>query len=473
LKEGLTVVLDVGKTLTKLSLWARGGVLIAREARPNQRIDAGHYAALDAEGIEAWTAQVLRDFAGRGRIAAIVPVAHGAAVAVLREGRLACAPPDYEEPPPAAVRATYEPSRDSFAQTGSPLLPDGLNAGIQLEWLAHLHPGLLSPGAVIVTWPQYWAWRFSGVAATEVTSLGCHTDLWRPCEDRPSELAISRGWAELLAPLRRADEVLGKVTSEWVERAGLPADVSVYCGLHDSNAALLAARGFGEISACESTVLSTGTWFVAMRSPARRTDVDIAALAEGRDCLVNVDAYGLPVPSARFMGGREVEILSGIDTRRIDIKPDQPALLDATPDVVAKGAMALPTFTAGVGPFPDGHGRWLGMPQDHYSRRAAVCLYAALVADTSLGLIGARDRILVEGRFAEAEVFVRALASLRPEDTLYVSNAQHDVSYGALRLIDPQLRAPSALERVQPLDVDLTDYAREWRRHAARIEAAA
>ncbi|MDB5477307.1 MAG: carbohydrate kinase [Phenylobacterium sp.] len=471
--DGLTVVLDVGKTLTKLSLWGRDGSMLAREARANPRVDAGAYAALDAAGIEAWAVGVLSDFASRGRVAALVPVAHGAALAVLRDGKLACPPPDYEQPVPKAVRAPYDLERDPFALTGSPPLPDGLNCGVQLAWLEALHPGLLAPGATILTWPQYWAWLFSGVAATEVTSLGCHSDLWRPCEAAPSGLAVRRGWADRLAPLREAGEVLGTLRPEWAERTGLPADTRVYCGLHDSNAALLAARGFAEIADHESTVLSTGTWFVAMRSPARRSEVDISALAETRDCLVNVDAYGLPIPSSRFMGGREVEILSGIDTRRIDIKPDQPQLVAATPGVVAAGARALPTFTPGVGPFPQGHGRWIDMPSDPFGRRAAVCLYAALAADAALDLIGARERILIEGRFAEAEVFVRALASLRPNDRLYVSNAHHDVSYGALRLLDPGLKAHAPLAPVQPLDTDLRAYADQWRRDAARIAAAA
>jgi sugar (pentulose or hexulose) kinase len=473
LEDGLTVVLDVGKTLTKLSLWGRSGIMMARETRPNKRLDAGAYAALDAAGIEAWAAEVLRDFASGGPVTAIVPVGHGAALAVLRGGRLACPSPDYEEPVPESVRDRYELDRDAFTLTGSPRLPMGLNLGVQLAWLSDLYPGLLAPGATVVTWAQYWAWRLCGVAATEVTSLGCHTDLWRPREGRFSAMAVRRGWAERLAPLRRADEALGHLSPEWVERTGLSAETKVYCGLHDSNAALLAARGFPEIADHESTVLSTGTWFVAMRSPARRSDIDIASLSETRDCLVNVDVSGKPIPSARFMGGREVEILSGIDARRIEIKRDQPRLLAAVDGVLAGRSRALPTFTPGVGPFPRGAGRWIDMPTDTMALRAAVCLYAALIADASLNLIGARERIVVEGRFAEAEVFVRALASLRPRDRIYVSNAQHDVSYGALRLLTPHLKALSSLEPVEPLAQDLAPYASLWRRDTARIEAAA
>jgi sugar (pentulose or hexulose) kinase len=473
LDDGLTVVLDVGKTLTKLSLWDHSGTMIARETRSNQRVDAGAYAALDAVGIETWAAGVLSEFAKRGRVTGIVPVAHGAALALLRDGKLACAPPDYEEPVPVAVRGAYDLDRDAFTLTGSPRLPNGLNCGVQLAWLETLHPGVIGRETTIVTWPQYWAWLFCGVAATELTSLGCHSDLWRPFEAQPSGLAVRRGWAELFAPLRAAGDVLGALTPAWVARTGLPADTKVYCGLHDSNAALLAARGFPEVAQHESTVLSTGTWFVAMRSAGRPADVDISALPEMRDCLVNVDAYGAPIPSARFMGGREVETLCGSDAWRIDIRPDQPDLLAAVPAVVNAGRRVLPTFAPGAGPFPNGHGRWIDMPPDAIGRRAAVCLYAALVADAALDLIGARERIVVEGRFAEAQVFVRALASLRPRDTIYVSTAQHDVSYGALRLLNPRLAALASLEKVAPLETDLDAYASQWRRDAARIEAAA
>ena len=472
----LIVVLDVGKTLAKLSLWNRAGEMLGRARRPNQRVVADGHVALDAGGVEAWLADTLSDFAGRGRIGTIVPVAHGAAAAIVRNGELACAPLDYEEAIPPARRAAYEAGRDAFALTGSPSLPDGLNLGAQLDYLEALHPGLLGEGALILPWPQYWAWRLTGVAASEVTSLGCHSDLWRPLENGPSELARARGWAERLGPLAPAGQALDTITGAWARRTGLAPDVEVLCGLHDSNAALLAARGFPEIAGREATVLSTGTWFVAMRTPGGDDDgdggFDLGRLAESRDCLVNVDACGKPIPSARFMGGREIEILSGVDARRVDIGPDQPALVAAAADVVARGARVLPTFAPGFGPFPRHTGRWIAKPDEPLSRGAAACLYAALVADVSLELIGAEQRILVEGRFAEAEVFVRALASLRPRDEVYVSNAHNDVSYGALRLVEPALPPLGALVRAEPFDAALDAYRGRWSEDVARAGEA-
>ena len=205
--------------------------------------------------------------------------------------------------------------------------------------------------------------------------------------------------------------MLGSITPAWAARTGLPPDVRVHAGLHDSNAALHAARGFPEIGDDEATILSTGTWFVAMRSPGSDAPVDIASLPEARDCLVNVDVRGRLVPSARFMGGREIELLTGIDTRRVDIRPDQPALIAAVPGVAGGDGDGAAVDGAGGRALP-GACRAGGSsePDDPHARRAAACLYAALVVDTMLDLIGTRERLLIEGRFAEAQVFVRALA---------------------------------------------------------------
>lgn len=456
---GAVAVLDIGKTLSKLTLWEQGGGFIARRSRRNPTVNHDGWAVLDTAGIEAWMVDALREFARHSDIGAIIPVGHGAAVALVRDGALIVPPLDYEQ---ALPPGNYDSQRDLFATTGSPRLPGGLNIGAQLHALETRDPGILDE-ATILPWVQYWAWRLSGVSASEVTSLGCHTDLWEAARKRPSALAVRRGWASRLAPLRHAADVLGPITSDWAARTGLARDTLVICGLHDSNAALLAARGFAEIADREATVLSTGTWFVAMRSPA--ADAVGVVLPEGRDCLANVDIDGKPVPSARWMGGREAEVLLGIDTRERNLT--DASLLEMLPRVLEEGCMLLPSFAPGCGPFPAGVGRWRGAePADPAVRRAAVYLYLALVTNTSLDLIGTRERLLLEGRFAEAEIFVRALASLRPDLAIFAAHAHNDVSYGARRLLRPDLSPLSGLTLAAPLDHDLSAYRDRWRRAA-------
>ncbi|MEZ5742764.1 MAG: carbohydrate kinase [Sphingomonadaceae bacterium] len=457
--KGAFIVVDIGKTLSKVTLWTRDGQMLDRQVRPNARIEEKGIRRLDHEGIGAWLVEMLALHAGHP-VEAIVPVAHGAGVVALGADGPAFAPLDYEQPLPADLLEAYASERDAFALTGSPALPDGLNFGAQLFWLDRLYPEAMAE-ATLLPWAQYWAWFLSGSAASEATSLGCHSDLWAPDAGDFSPLAKRMGWAARFAPVVKAGDVIGTLDPGLAERTGLPASARVHAGIHDSNAALMAARGFPEIADYEATVLSTGTWFIAMRLPA--SPVAAADLPEARDCLVNVDAYGQPVPSARFMGGREIETLIELDTRQVDIKPDQPKLLDAVPSLIEKGAMVLPTLAPGCGPFPHGTGGWVSQPDDWYARRAGACLYAALMADTALDLIGSRETLLVEGRFAEAEVFVRALASLRPATNVFVANAHNDVSFGALRLIDPALRPQGTLRQIEPLSVNLESYQATWR----------
>jgi sugar (pentulose or hexulose) kinase len=461
---GFTVVLDVGKTHSKASLWSSEGERQASRHYANQRLAGPGYLALDAAGIEAFLADALAEFARLAPVDCIVPVAHGAAAALIRDGQLALPPMDYEQSLPDADLATYRSGRDSFTETGSPALPQGLNLGSQLHGLELLHPAALQ-ASTMVTWPQYWAWRLCGTAATEVTSLGCHTDLWRPRAGAPSRMAQQRGWAARFAPLHHAAQRLGELSAEWSARTGLAASVRVHCGLHDSNAALLAARGQLQAVGREVTVLSTGTWFVAMRSALGNIDAEV--LDEQRDCLLNMDVDAKPVPSARFMGGREIEILLG-GARPIDDPTDQSQLLAALPEVLQHGARILPTFVPGCGPYPAAQGCWINRPQDPLALRSAIALYVALVADRALDLIGARDDVLVEGRFAACEVFVRALATLRPGRALHASTGGGDIARGALQLIHPALPAAARPRRVAPLDFNLDTVCKAWRAAAEK-----
>lgn len=472
MRQGCVVVLDVGKTLSKLTIWSADRRLIERRTHRNARASYGGYPALDVKGIGFWLAQTLSAFSRLGEIAAIVPVGHGAAACLVDEDGSCLPSLDYEAEPPDEVRTRYLALRDSFALTGSPSLPASLNLGVQLLWLETIAPDKVLRGR-IVTWPQYWAWRLCGVAATEVTSLGCHTDLWMPTEGRPSPMAEARGWAERLAPLRHANDVLGTVTEEWRDRCKLPHDCMVLCGLHDSNAALLAMRGYPEVGGRECTILSTGTWFVAMRSVAAQAKVALASLPESRDCLFNVDVTGGPVPSSRFMGGREAELLEQSVACPVDLRTNKDTLVSIALSLVKDGIFALPSFQKGVGPFPKSAGHWIRRPTDQVGRRAAAGIYLALIANVSLDLIDSAETLVVEGRFVDDSVFTGMLATLRPRQKIYLSDAGNSLPYGALRLIDADLPPQDKLVRVEPLDCDLASYEAAWRSLILTTETAA
>ncbi|MDX2276632.1 MAG: hypothetical protein NW206_14365 [Hyphomonadaceae bacterium] len=463
--QGGILVLDVGKTNAKLSLWSRDGRLLGAVSRANAEAQAEGYLALDVAGVRGWLMEGLRHFASAHQIDAIVPIAHGAAAAFVADGRLAAPIMSYEtDIPPSGA---YQRARDAFADTGSPILPNGLNLGAQLQHLSELRPDLYQGDAQIMPYPQFWAWVLSGVGASEVSSLGCHTDLWRVREQRFSNLADAAGWDKRFASVRRAADVLGPIRPEIAAETGLSPDCLVYCGAHDSNAAFYGARAHPMLHGRDVTVVSTGTWFVAMRAP-KVGDPGPGDLSAHRDTLINVGVDGQLIPSARFMGGREMEALIGSDDSPMrtpqfarEIAPE------SMPEVFASGAMILPTFARGVGPFPDGEGRWSGGELQGAARRAAAGVYLALVTDASLSLIGARDAIVVEGRFAEDMSFLLMLAALRRDSDIYASKAEDGIAYGALRLVDSSFRPQTSLNKIEPVPNDISFYVARWRALAA------
>jgi sugar (pentulose or hexulose) kinase len=448
----MLAVLDIGKTHSRILVLDADGSLRAERRRKNVSVDRG--GILAAEAIEQWLMTTLAELAREFSLSAIVPVAHGATAALVDGDRLAAPVLDYEADPPAAIATAYDKLRDGFAHTLSPRLPHGLNLGLQFFWQETLHPELWPSRAEALLWPQYWAWVFSGEKAAEVTILGCHTDLWSPPAHTFSTLAVGRGWAKKLGPLAPAFAVLGTLRRSVAEATGLDKACKVLCGIHDSNAALFGTRGFAELAGKPFALVSTGTWFVAMQSGGGEPVLDPA-----RDTLANVDVHGNTVPSARFMGGREYEHIADVAAR---------SNREAALRLISRNAMTRPTFAPGCGPFPDSRGAILGDVRGDDERASLGALHLALMSDQSLDLVAARGALVIEGRFAEDEVFPAALAALRPQQPVYCSAVDDGVALGAARLADPRIVPKTPLRAVAPLEGDLETYRSNWLREIAR-----
>lgn len=395
--QPLIALFDIGKTNAKLSLLdANDGHELWQERRPNQSCRGIYGAELDVTAIEHWLFDVLSRAPHKDRITHIVPVAHGAAaVLVDPEGRVLCAP-DYEDACCEAVSAEYDQLRDAFEHTFSPNLPLGLNLGRQLFYVQRNHPMLFWRTQHILLYPQYWAWRLSGIASSEVTSLGCHSDLWQPRDAQFSALAERQGWTQLFPPRRAAADVLGTLKPEVAAHCGLPADCKVVCGIHDSNASYLKFLIGREHSAF--TVVSSGTWTVVMANGG-----ELASLAEQKDMLANVNAFGEPVPTARYMGGREYEALApGLDWPSIE----------GVRAVIKQRAVALPAFAA-AGPFRGQKGLLLRAENLTGAQRASLAtLYAASMTSLLIESLHANGDILIDGPLANNQLFGSILATL-------------------------------------------------------------
>ncbi|PDT51004.1 MULTISPECIES: FGGY-family carbohydrate kinase [Sinorhizobium] len=453
-------VIDIGKTNAKVALvdLARFEEIAVRKT-PNIVVEAGLYPHFDVEHLWRFILGGLAELHRVHPVDAISVTTHGATAVLLDQaGELALPVLDYEFAGPDALAEEYGRARPAFSETGSARLPMGLNVGAQLFWQQRAFPEQFAKVATILTYAQYWSYRLTGVATNELTSLGCHTDLWNPLTAAFSTLVEAQGWARLFAPVRKAGDVIGGLLPPLAAAAGLPSGLPVYCGIHDSNASLLPHL---LTRRAPFSVVSTGTWVVMLAIGGEQAELD-----ETRDTLINVNALGDPVPSARFMGGRAFSMLVG------DNPP--PASTEAEARVLAGGYMLLPSVLGGSGPFPSARPRWTVNEADLAppERLAAVSFHLALMTATCLDLIGARGEIVVEGPFAANAAYLRMLAAATGRPALANSLSSTGTSLGAACLVAGARIRTGAEVFSEAVPEGYAGYARKWQRLTAEHVAA-
>ena len=460
----LTLVIDIGKSHAKLLLVDDHGVVLEQHGRKNAPVaTALGYSALDIGGLADWISATLTASMLTRRCARAITSTHGAAFVGITQDGLAWPPLDYEcdtyAAQTSALHHAYQRQRDSFATTLSPDLPVGLNAARQLYWLQHIHPEAWTRTQTLLPYPQYWAWWLSGVAASEVSSLGCHTQLWSPDQQDFSPLAKAQGWAEKFAPIAPAWQVLGCVRPALADALGLPRSCEIHVGVHDSNACL--ARYLS--STAELTVVSSGTWTVLM-APGAPT----ATLDAQRDMLCNTNVRGQATPTARFMGGREfAALLDGA-----------PADLGTAEDVAAllrSPTLALPSFAPQGGPFMHraGEVRCAGFsvalqavpPAERSALAALYCAQTTAWLVQQLRPSATASTVIVEGPLAHNRLYLGLLQALLPGHTCCASiDAMEGTARGAWML--SRWDHPMASQHLRaapdyPLD-GLQSYHTEW-----------
>lgn len=439
------VVFDVGKTNVKLSLVEAGAIRHSLSA-PNRPLPAPPYPRVDEAAIWCFLMEGLAKLAALAPITDIVPVAHGGGCGLVDESGVTVLPlMDYET---HLKDDDYDAVAAPFAESFSPKLAGGLNVGRQLRWLMRHFPAAFARARRLLLYPQYWSFRLSGVASSELTYLACHNGLWRPALGGFSSFVERMGWQHLFPPLRKAGDVLGSIMPAVRDATGLPGDCRVRVGIHDSSASFLRHRLSRPLP---FTVASTGTWIVSMAAGGR-----VEGLPENRNCLVNLDALGTPVPCSLQMGGREYAVLTeGLG----DVRP---STADAAA-VVAKGAMLVPPVGETGGPF---EGRPLGGPRGGGAaspgeKAARASLYLALMTDYCFDLLQAKGPVIVEGSLIGNELFLSTLAALRLPERLLVSSDPTGTVSGAAELAGEKIADSPHL--MAPLTMDLEAYRRAWR----------
>lgn len=450
-------VIDIGKTNAKVALVDLQSLIeINIETTPNIVVKGGPYPHFDEPALWAFIQNALKKLNAIQAIDAVSITTHGACAALLdAQDNLATPVLDYEHNGPDDLAAQYDALRPPFDETGSARLPFGLNLGAQIHWLFATQTGLKHRTKTIVTWPQYWAFKLTGVLANEVTSLGCHTDLWNPEAGTWSSLPASQGWHSKLPEPKRANDIIGTVKTDLANALDLSSNVPVMTGIHDSNASLYPHLLARDAPFC---VVSTGTWVVTMSVGGKPIVLDPA-----RDMLMNVNALGQAVPSARFMGGREYDIV------RKETGPGfiQPSAADAQ-FVLTNFVMVLPAVEPRSGPFQGQKARWTHRVKrlTDGQKMAALSFYLAMMTATCLEMIGADGPVIAEGPFGKNRLYVAMLEAATGRPVVSETGSTSGTSIGAALLAGGSIPKANLPHRAQ-ISANYDLYAALWRERAA------
>ena len=299
-KHPVIAIFDVGKTNKKLFLFDENyKIVFERSARFTETVDEDGFPCENLDSLKLSVFDSLRevfrlkDF----EIKAINFCSYGASFVYLNDDGKACAPlynylKEYPENLKKQFYHTYGGEEEFSFRTASPVL-GSLNSGMQLYRIKYEKPDLFKKIMYALHLPQYLSYLITSAVYSDITSIGCHTNLWDFQKNEYHCWVQKEGILEKLAPIFPCNQVIPP---------SFPgSNYSVGIGLHDSSAALIPYLvNFHE----PFILLSTGTWCISLNpfnhSPLTKEELQ-------KDCLCFMSFEGKPVKASRLFAGYEHE----------------------------------------------------------------------------------------------------------------------------------------------------------------------
>ena len=296
-KTSSIAIYDVGKTNKKLLLFdEQYNVIYEESIQLNETKDEDGFSCEDVAALTTWIKKSFAEIQNdpRFEIRAVNFSGYGACFVYLDENKNVILPLyNYLKPySPALQKKFYQDygGESHFSKiTASPVLGN-LNSGMQLYRLKHEKPELFSQIKYALHLPQYLSYILCSSLHSDITSIGCHTNLWNFQQNKYHDWVKREGVLEKLTPIEKCNSIVGHIDN-----------ISVGVGLHDSSAALIPyLTSFND----PFILLSTGTWCISL-NPFNHTMLSDYELHE--DCLCYLSYEGNPVKASRIFAGYEHE----------------------------------------------------------------------------------------------------------------------------------------------------------------------
>lgn len=450
-------ILDIGKTNKKLFLFDEHYKIVKEQSTTFDPVNDED--GEPCENLSQLTEWVFQSLAGLSdlpglNIRAINFSAYGASfVHVGKDGRPVCPLYNYLKPFPDDLKKqfydTYGGEVTFSMLTASPVL-GSLNSGMQLYRLKQQQPELFAQIRFSLHLPQYLSFLLTRGAYSDITSIGCHTNLWNFSQSHYHEWVYREGIIDKLAPILPSTSALPVAVAPPVRGDAaipafpappfptrLPAIPVAGVGLHDSSAAIIP---YLESFRDPFILISTGTWCISM-NPFNNAPLTAAELQ--KDCLCYMSYQGAPVKASRLFAGYEHEQ----QVKRIANHFHKSVGYCPTIEFDAEIVAALRSVADGdsdpaveiVGPSVFGR-RSLG---DFDSievayHRLIMDIMLQQVASTRLVLEGTEvRRIFVDGGFGRNQVYMHLLARAFPEIEVFAASIPQATAMGAALAIHP------------------------------------
>ena len=412
-------IFDIGKTNKKLFLFDEHYKIVREQSSCFDPIsDEDGEPCENLQQLTEWVLQSLAGLAALPEytIRAINFSAYGASFVNIGEDGQPITPLyNYLKPFPEELKKKFYESYGGEVTvsmlTASPVLGN-LNSGMQLYRLREQQPELFARIKYSLHLPQYLSFLVTGQVCSDITSIGCHTNLWNFSQSHYHEWVYREGIIDKLAPIWPSTTILPLRPGFGVGVAGI--------GLHDSSAAIIPyLESFRE----PFVLISTGTWCISM-NPFNHSPLTVAELQ--RDCLCYMSYQGSPVKASRLFAGYEHEQ----QVRRLGDHFHKSA---AYAGGVEFDADMVEVLRAGVSASFFGQRELTAF--DSFEQ-AYHCLMMDImeqqVVSTKLVLEGTDvRRIFVDGGFGKNQVYMHLLAAAFPEIEVFAASVPQATAMGA------------------------------------------
>ena len=410
----LNVVLDIGKTNVKLTFVDSSNNKALYSFRTKQENIIRHsIKILNSNSIYEWALTKIVFVGRKYSLDKFVCTAHGTSIALIGEQDqeiLACTDYEYKFD---KIFDHYKRLAPNFNESFTPFLENGLNIGQQIYYLYKKNPKMIKNTKFILTYPQYIAWKLSGNFSSEISYLGCHTHLWDFKKNKLSSFVKKLRLENKFPPMRKAWEVIG-------QKKIANSNLQIVNGVHDSNASYLY---FKNSNIKNFTLVTTGTWYIIFNQKTSLTNLN-----PNLDMLANIDVFGKPVPTIRFMGGREYDNLMKVFKITTNTK--------ALKNFNYKNYLIYPSYASG-GAFINkkiniNFFKKLKKGQIYY----LICLYIAFVINFSLNKMKSSNTIILDGPITKNITIMKILSSLRPKQLVLKNKKEIGTTLGATNLFN-------------------------------------